>query len=528
MKKLVCVSLLISSALCSAAFAEANRNPLFYDTFWDANFSHWQHNGGIAFQNNLGHCDTEEDCVKGSVALSGEANLSTSKTISVTAGKRYYFAVWAKAENFQGTAGLNIVWYDANERIINTQAASNLSAGSYGWKQFMNAAEADAAPAGAVFAQLQIVSHGNQGKLWIDDVFFGDARPEMVNTEEYFFASDPRVKNMYIGGSQIVEASGDPDGFGRTTFLDYKFNGDRNYEVYQVDNHAITNSFEVSRGNKDVTKWNFRRVFDANNSKDSPGRVHMMRKMMPGGQGFLETHYQRRFLYIPDSGDSAHGHYEEITFDPNSKGEKKSTKKVKASSIYESVRFADVHFSKGDTTGLGITQVLRLNSEWKNDGSAFESYDYARGIGNVNWRLSEALWSVLSHPASQMGANIYTCGSAINNTVYLYVESTENGTQPVIYYYDEKSGQKTDRVETFPWQSYWLRNQPASWYIVCRDRSREDVFAMKQKTVTPDYSLPEAGAGKNISLWQQVPMTNEVVYGDEKKEKINKGSKKKE
>src|ERR1019366_6727201 len=73
------------------------------------------------------------------------------------------------------------------------------------------------APAEATSAGIEISANVHRGKIWLDDIYFGGAAPAYVDVTDYFFASDPRVKDKYIDGSQGIWLDADPDGSDRKT-----------------------------------------------------------------------------------------------------------------------------------------------------------------------------------------------------------------------------------------------------------------------------------------------------------------------
>jgi hypothetical protein len=494
--------MLVSGACrCGAAdlaSGESQQNPIFFDPCWDEGLAHWECSPGAAFDAKNGHADGKEGATKGAIRIekkSGNAQAIRSKEhFPVEAGKNYFLSVWTKGDGFDGNVRLQITWYNASDQQLSTasQDSSQPTTGSFAWMNILASPNGATAPAGAASAGIEISADVRRGKVWMDDIYLGEAPAAYVNTEDYFFASDPRVKGKYIDGSQGIWVDSDPDGSDRKTYVVAKFLGNRNFEVFQLRPGSIDQTYEVSRGSKEPSQWNFRRFFDVDDTNDSPGQLWLRRKMMPGGEGVLAKHSQKRFRFTPDgSDDKPHGQY---ALDPSSK----------EVTTYQQVEWADLHFQDGDDSGLGITKVLRLFSEWKNDGACFENYDYGKGLGIVNWRYCEALFNILKHPASEMGSNIYMCGAPMGRKLYLRIESgaeTDSSTAPVISFYDPKTSQDSGKAEVFRRQTYWLRNKAPQWYVVCLDRSRTDRFALKEKPLQIDFNLTEAGTTMK-DLWK--------------------------
>ena len=323
---------------------------------------------------------------------------------------------------------------------------------------------------------------------------FAQDNSAAIDVTDYFFRTDSHLQGQSVLG-QNAFLSKDPDGQVTQAYVSTKFSVNTDYEVFTADDQTIRMVYESSRGGKDPSKWYVRRYFNqrADGVADSGGQIWLLRHMVPGGNGYLATHSQKRYKFIPNGDNSKTGHYE------------LDTALSKPVTSYLSVVWGHDDFIKGNETGINFDRVLRLVEEWKDDGSGFENYDYGLHVGLINWRWNEALFNILKHPAPEGDANVYTAGTAVGQHLYVYIEPDSVGSDKtlVAYAYDIKEHKKGRKFQTYKHKTYWLKDREPQWYVVVRDRSLEEPLTMKPKNLQVDFALPEAGGITINQLWKQ-------------------------
>jgi hypothetical protein len=263
----------------------------------------------------------------------------------------------------------------------------------------------------------------------------------------------------------------DPDGSEVRSFVHNKFHLDHAFEVFKVTDTEIQIRYEVIKG-----EW-IRRFEERDREGQAHGHVWMRRFMEPGGPGFTSRAAIDAYAYNPNT--------RQYVWDtPRSTAE---------TEIYYSVEWATIDWQDANETGFDLNPVLRLVSEWQKEGKVFETYDYAKGKGIVNWRWLEWLdGHIRNRPLEGGGTRpVFRCEAG-----HVYVESfgTEEET-PVVYQYDVATGTKGRQLEVVSRPSHRAPEDGPRWYVACRDIAKEHTLEKREESLCPDYDLPRWKGG---------------------------------
>lgn len=300
-----------------------------------------------------------------------------------------------------------------------------------------------------------------------------------VDFLDYFLQSDDVWQEWTLSGTDVKEAS-DPDGAGKRCIVLTKWSDPNCYEVYQVDPDAIRIRYEVVRypGRKDEESW-IRRYHDLNQKDAKAGQVWAPRFVEPGKTVVLSTFAQDRFVFDPMR--------RQYVWD-----EKGSAKEM---STYLSVDWATIDWRGRNITGFDLDHVLRLTSEWQREGLIFETYDYAKGKGLVNWRWMERVSTL--RPARDLGADVFHCEEG-------FVKVDARGRRPTVWKFDPRTKQAGRELDVIEFESRWKPELGKQLYVVYRELAREKGIDLKLERLKTDYSLPE-WAGRAAATIADLP-----------------------
>jgi hypothetical protein len=203
----------------------------------------------------------------------------------------------------------------------------------------------------------------------------------------------------------------------------------------------------------------------------------------PGGKGVLSRFRQDRLIW-----DERQGVY---VIDPGGSRKELAT--------YVSCSWAQETWGLNNQTGLELGTLLRLTSEWQQEGMMVETYDYAKGKGLVNWRWLERL-STLKPVETDASENVFHCEEG-----FVFVQNSDG--KPSAWMWDSRKKQKGRELEVVRFTSYWKQTLGEQWYVVYRDLSKEGKLKKKMERVEIDFRLPEwkAKAGATIA---DLPVVN--------------------
>ena len=101
-------------------------------------------------------------------------------------------------------------------------------------------------------------------------------------------------------------------------------------------------------------------------------------------------------------------------------------------------------------TGLSIDSVIRLVSQWQHDGQIYETYDYAKGLGIINWQWMERISTLTPISGDKTGKLFYCENGAV------YMQSSGNPTRPPsVLQYDPKRRRIGAALPVILFTSHW-------------------------------------------------------------------------
>jgi len=305
------------------------------------------------------------------------------------------------------------------------------------------------------------------------------SRAAVVDTLRYFLQDDSKSPGWILDGTDVQQGT-DPERRGLKAIILTKFNDSTCYEVYSASDSDIQIRYEVYRAGGAEGKGNWIRRFEEIRSDGSTsGAVWMKRFMTPGGEGYLSHYRQDRFMY-----DEKTGTY---IFDPSGSNADMKT--------YISVAWARLDPGANDRTGFHLDKVLRMISEWQNDGLIIETYDYALGKGLVNWRWLELLGSLRPIADDKTGELFYCEGGCVR------VVSRGSVTEaPVVYKYDLGSHTQRERLEVVKMTSHWRKSTGPQWYVVYRNLVKEHALMKREGRIDYSFALPEWKGKPNATI----------------------------
>jgi hypothetical protein len=286
---------------------------------------------------------------------------------------------------------------------------------------------------------------------------------EAIDMLDYMLQTDDTDHAWTLGGHDTSDAP-DPDGGGSRVFVLNKFHSDSDFEVFKVTDTEIQIRYEVNKGKQ------IRRFEELGREGRAPGHVWLRRFMEPGGPGFTST--AAIDAYAWDGESSAY------VWDPD--------QSVQQMKVRFSVDWATIDWGKMNQSGFEIDRVLRLHSEWQTLGLIYETYDYAKGKGIVNWRWLEWLDGyILKRPLKSDAT-----GTLFETEQGLVEVADSEADPPEVYAWDAAAGKRGRRLEVVHWTSHWTPEDGPRRYVVLRDLSREYPLEKQAEFLSPDYGLP--------------------------------------
>jgi hypothetical protein len=308
--------------------------------------------------------------------------------------------------------------------------------------------------------------------LLIALMFFASVRPaaaETVDFLDYFIQKDDGAGPYTLSGKQVRQDK-DPDGTNAKTYILNKGSSPNWFEVFKVTEDELQIRYEVTRhdGAAGTGNW-IRRYEEINGQGKAPGELWAKRRVDVGGAPFLSRFHKDRAVFD----DKTHSYL------PDPKGSSPESK------MYVSFEWATIDWGSNNKTGLDLSTVLRMTDEWQLEGKIFETYDYAKGKGLVNWRWLERVATLPKVP-DDTGGQLFRCENG-----QVFVDWPDKLAPPRCWKYDAKSKRKTAQLEVTKFRSAWAPENGAEWYVIYRDLSREDPVILKRERIEHNFALPE-------------------------------------
>jgi hypothetical protein len=300
-----------------------------------------------------------------------------------------------------------------------------------------------------------------------------------IDTADYFLQDDP--DNRWRLDRRDIVKAGDPEGTKRRTVIMGKHGSADSYEVFYVTDKEIQLRYEVHK-RKRIRRF---QEIGPGREKTTDGYVWLKRRLVPGGKGWLTRIVHDDFLYNREKG--------KFVYD-----------KSPGNFIHRSVDWAVIDWGLRNRTGLKLNKVLRVTSEWQPEGKVIEQYDYAKGVGLVNWRWLESIEFMKGKPPVK---TVKSAPVVAASSRHVLIEDPGKGDKaPVAHSYNLASNKKGRRLDTVKWENYWIRKKhgrlPASasgWYVVVRDLSQEHALRKVTTTLNYDYFLKSGEKGPTIA-----------------------------
>lgn len=292
-----------------------------------------------------------------------------------------------------------------------------------------------------------------------------------IDVLNYFLQSDDLHQNWTLGGWDVQPAI-DPDGTNTRTIILNKFSQPGIYEVYKVTPTELQCRYEVMRQDPAGSAENWIRRFQEKGPGHGkyPGALWMPRYVIPGKTHFVSHANMDRYIFDPKTHayvfDAAHSSDHTVS--------------------YNTVVWANDDWGANNQTGFKLNPVLRLISQWQDQGQIFECYDYSRGKGIVNWQWLQRLSTLRPIPGDSTG-KLFNCENGA-----VYVESRgDKSHKPVVFQYNLATHSRGRLLEAILFTSYWKPKLGPQWYVIYRDLAHEAPLKKKHERMKIDYSLPE-------------------------------------
>lgn len=315
-------------------------------------------------------------------------------------------------------------------------------------------------------------------------IFFATAcapsRPAgTIDVLDYFQQSDDLHNNWTLSGTDVHPAA-DPEGTAHPTLALIKWSSPNCYEIYHITPTDLRIRYEVFRSNptRDPEDCWIRR-FEESDPAGQDGAIWSPRLVIPGQKGFLCHFQQDRFLFDPPT----HSYLP----DPG------ATRADLQS--YISIERIHPDWTSCNQTNMDLSDCIRLVSQWQHEGMIFETYDYARGKGLVDWRWLERLSTLRPLPGDTT-KTLFHCEEGFVQVM----PSTDKTIPPTVYQFNPETHQRGKALQIVSFQSYWAPQLGRQWYVVYRDTAREHPLRRKLEHIDPDYSLLEWTALPNATL----------------------------
>ena len=300
-----------------------------------------------------------------------------------------------------------------------------------------------------------------------------------IDFMEYFLQDKDISDNYTIGGNQTHVVPSDPElnNPKDIQIIVYnKFNSVDYYEIFRLSGNNLMIRYEVFRNSAGTDSWV--RVFEniGANPEDKLGYLWSKRYIDPDTkEGWEYEVRQNKFIFNSNT--------KEYEYD-------KSGSIITGYKQYSFVTWGTLENPKNNHTGKEIKKVLRLVSEWQPLGIIYETYDYAKGLGLVDWCWYEQVASFKQTPEN----NVYQYSLG-----YMYVESFgDENVAPIVYKYDIEKKEQTEKLRTVKHKSHWNKDGKEDWYIRARCLSDEGKIERKKLKIIPNFNLPEWGHDKTL------------------------------
>lgn len=295
--------------------------------------------------------------------------------------------------------------------------------------------------------------------------------PHSIDILDYFSQSPDIAQHATIGGVN-VRPDHDPDASSRQTLVLTKFSKPFSYEVYYITPTQLQLRYEVVRPDPQDSAQDWIRRYQqiSPDAKPGDGALWMPRYVTPGKTNFFSRAAVDRFRFDPD--------IRAYVIDP--------PHSMASAVSFNSIVWASDPWKLNNRTGQKIDRVLRLITQWQPEGKIIESYDYAQGLGLVNWQWIERI-STLQPLAGDRTGRIFHCENGA-----IYIQSQGDSIHPPgVMRYDIGKRQIGAALPVILFKSHWAPQMGAQWYVIYRSLAREAVLEKRDELIPHDYSLPE-------------------------------------
>ena len=210
------------------------------------------------------------------------------------------------------------------------------------------------------------------------------------------------------------------------------------------------------------------------------GMLLMPREVTPGTANFT----------------SAQAAVDRYAFDPDIRAYTiKPSESSQEAISYNSVVWSSDPWHANNRTGFPIDSVIRLISQWQHDGQIYETYDYAKGLGLINWQWMERISTLVPLTGDKTG-KLFNCENGAD-----YLQSPGNKTHPPsVFQYDVKGQRIGTALPVILFTSHWKSELGPQWYVIYRDLSREGVLEKKSEVLSDSFKLPEWYTRHNATI----------------------------
>jgi hypothetical protein len=312
------------------------------------------------------------------------------------------------------------------------------------------------------------------------------AAEKHIDVLDYFLPGTNVTSHYTIGGFN-VHTCPDPDNAGMKSLILHKGSSVSNYEVYQITPTQLLLRYEVVRPKRKGSRENWIRRYHelGDGFARTAGLLWMPRDITPGKTNFTSRAAVDRYAFNPN--------IRAYTIRPSESSQEAIS--------FNSIVWSSDPWHSNNRTGLPIDSVIRLISQWQHDGQIYETYDYAKGLGLINWQWMERI-STLTRLSGDKTGKLFNCE---NGAVYL--QSAGDKTHPPsIFQYDVKKRLIGSALPVIPFTSHWKPNLGPQWYVIYRDLSREGLLEKKSEVLSDSFKLPEWYTRPNATIAHLPPL----------------------
>ncbi len=278
-----------------------------------------------------------------------------------------------------------------------------------------------------------------------------------IDTFKYWFPTFEKSQDYFIRND--IFKTEDPDGLGRTSYFNGKFGNPQCYEIFIVTKEDINIRYEKHMD------W-FRRYEERSPEYKGKclGNIWLKRYMTPGYKnGFITNTKQDYFKF-------------------NEAEQKWIYQERPVSKQYVSIDIVDVDYGKYNQTDYPINKVMRRTDEWQTEGKIFEQYDYAKGLGLVNWRWIDRIDLIKKHHVEKLAdGDLYKCGYDGYNLCFIPTHNNAKDLKEV-YSWNDRDKVKGRPLELIRFKSHWSKDNKNRVYVISTDLSKERILKLKKKT----------------------------------------------